>query len=123
MDLARDVEALVIDPAFDGTETGEHLASIAARYGIALRRHAGFVLRPAEVPSDFRGPRMVPLAERISGGAEFDVAALGRAAQSLIREPTKWLDWGTEAETWQQIKQLWHVLVRFGRERTAPDRR
>jgi hypothetical protein len=120
IDLARDVEALVIDPAFDDTETGKHLVAIAARYRIALRRHAGFVLRPVEVPSDFRGPRMPGLAERISTGSEFDAATLGRAAQSLIREPTKWQDWGTAAETWQHIKQLWHVLVRFGRERTAP---
>jgi hypothetical protein len=118
IDLARDVEALIVDPAFDDTETGEHLLAIAARYRIPLRRHAGFVLRPAEVPSDFRGPRMPELAKRISSGPEFDAATLGRAAQSLIREPTKWQDWGTAAETWQHIKQLWHVLVRFGRERT-----
>ncbi|MDF2694336.1 MAG: hypothetical protein K0S65_2719, partial [Labilithrix sp.] len=120
VDLARDVEALVIDPAFDGTPTGEHLAAVASRYGIALHRHAGFVLRPSEVPSDFRGPRMAPLAERISDGAELDAVTLGRAAQSLIREPTKWLDWGNAAETWQHIKQLWHVLVRYGRERVSP---
>lgn len=117
IDLARDVEALVIDPAFDDTETGKNLVAIAARYGIALHRHAGFVLRPAEVPLDFRGPRMRPLAERIAGEPEFDAATLGRAARSLLREPTKWQDWGTAAETWQHIKQLWHVLVRFGRER------
>ncbi len=119
IDLARDVEALVIDPAFDDTETGKHLVAIATHYRIALRRHAGFVLRPAEVPSDFRGSRMPALAERISGGSELDAATLGQAAQSLIREPTKWQDWGTEAEAWQHIKQLWHVLVRFGRERPA----
>ena len=119
IDLARDVEALVVDPAFDDTQTGEHLAALSSHYGITLRRHAGFVLRPAEVPSDFRGPRMAPLAERISGGAEFDAATLGRAAQSLIHEPAKWHDWGSAAETWQHIKQLWHVLVRFGRERGA----
>jgi Protein of unknown function (DUF3626) len=122
IDLARDVEALVIDPAFDDTQTGEHLVAIASRYGIPLRRHAGFVLRPAEVPSDFRGPRMAPLAKRISGGAEFDATTLGRAAHSLVREPTTWHDWGTAAEAWQHIKQLWHVLVRFGRERATSPR-
>lgn len=115
IDLARDVEALVIDPAFDGTETGEHLVVLAANYRIALRRHTGFRLRPDEVPSDFRGPRMRPLAERISGATELDAVTLGRAARSLILEPTTWQDWATAAETWQHIKQLWHILVRFGR--------
>ena len=118
--LAGDVEALIIDPAFDDTETGQHLAAIAARYGIVLRRHAGFILHAAEIPSDFRGPRMRPLAERISETGELDAATLGRAAQSLMREPARWQDWGTEAETWQHLKQLWHVLVRFGRGRAEP---
>ncbi len=117
VDLARDVEAIVIDPAFDETETGGHLVAIAARYGIALRRHTGFVLHPDEVPSDFRGPRMPLLAQRLAGGSDFDAATLGEAARSLVREPSTWRDWDTEAETWQHIKQLWHVLVRFGRER------
>lgn len=117
IDLARDVEALVIDPSFDDTEAGQHLVAIAERHAITLRRHAGFTLSPAEVPSDFRGPRMPALAHRIAGGAELDAAMLGRAALSLIREPAKWQDWDAEAETWQHIKQLWHVLVRFGRER------
>lgn len=105
IDLALDVEALVIDPAFDDTETGAHLEAIAARYGIALRRHAGFVLHPSDVPSDFRGPHMRPLAERIAGDSDFDAATLGRAARTIGHDP----------ETWQHIKQLWHVLVRFGR--------
>jgi hypothetical protein len=118
IDLARDVEALVVDPAFDATPTGEHLAAIASRYGIALRRHPGFVLHPSEVPSDFRGPRMPRLAERISNGAAFDAATLGRAAHSLRVEPETWQDWDSPAETWQHIKQIWHVLVRFGRART-----
>lgn len=120
IDLSKDVEALVIDPSFDGTVTGDGLAAMAQRYGLALRRHVGFVLRPDEVPPDFRGPRMRPLAERISGGAEFDAETLGRAAQSLIREPTRWHDWGSPTETWQHLKQLWHVLVRFGRARATP---
>ncbi|MFO0663875.1 MAG: DUF3626 domain-containing protein [Polyangiaceae bacterium] len=116
--IARDIEALVIDPAFDGTETGAHLGAISAQYGFTLRRHRGFVLLPSEVPPDFRGPQMPTLAARISGGAEFDAATLGRAARSLHDEPQTWSDWDTSAGTWQDIKRLWHVLVRFGRERT-----
>lgn len=119
LDLAHDVASIVVDPAFDGSPTGDALAELAARHGFALRRHAGFVLSPHEVPGDFRGPRMIPLAARIMAFAtrpdRFDVAALGRAAASLHRDPEAWSDWGTPVETWQHIKQLWHVLVRFGR--------
>lgn len=119
LDLTRDIDALVIDPSFVGTPTGAHLEALAMRSGIALRCHAGFVLSPAEVPGDFRGPRMMPLAMRVMAFASrpdrFDVATIGRAAASLHHEPQRWADWGTPAETWQHLKQLWHVLVRFGR--------
>lgn len=119
VELARDVEALVVDPAFLGTETGAHLRAIAARHGIALRRHAGFVLHPSEVPDDFRGPRMPALAARIAGAEELDAVKLGRAARSLARDPSTWLDWGPAQVTWQHLKQLWHVLVRYGHARGA----
>src|SRR5262249_35177085 len=65
VDLARDVAALVIDPAFHGTATGDRLNELAARYGFALASHPGFVVSVAEVSADFRGPRMVPLAARV----------------------------------------------------------
>lgn len=119
IDLATDVQAIVIDPSFAGTEVGDRLHALAQRFGVALRTHPGFVLAPTEVPADFRGPRMIPIAARIDarfgGRGRIAAATLGRAAASLRREPDTWSDFGTPAETWQLIKQLWHVLVRFGR--------
>jgi len=119
LELARDFEGLVIDPSFSGTEVGAHLEALAIRSGLELRLHAGYVLSPSDVPADFRGPRMVALAARVMAFASrpdrFDVATIGRAAASLHREPERWADWGTAAETWQHLKQLWHVLVRYGR--------
>lgn len=124
IDLAEDVSTLVIDPCFRGTDTGEQLRALCERYAIALHEHPGFVLRVDAVPDDFRGPRMRPLAARIdrqflAHRGEFDAASLGLAAQSLRREPAAWSDWGTFADTLQQLKQLWHVLVQFGRPRRA----
>jgi ribosomal protein S18 acetylase RimI-like enzyme len=76
------------------------------------------------VPDEFRGPRMVPLARRVAERCAIvpgaiDAASLGRAAAALHREPGSWEDWDTYEETLQHIKQLWHVLVRFGRPRWA----
>lgn len=117
--LSADVEAVVVDPSFEGTPTGERLLELSSRYGVALRHHPGFALLIGDVPGDFRGPRMVPLARRVARfcavADRLDAATLGRAAESLEREPQAWSDWGTPRETWQHIKQLWHVLVRFGR--------
>ncbi|MFC8830323.1 DUF3626 domain-containing protein [Streptomyces sp. NPDC057137] len=119
IDLARDAEALVVDPSFRGTDTGRLLAVTARRCGIALEWHAGFVLAPDEVDAEFRGAVMVPFAARVcrSYGRDgiLDAEVLGRAAASVVREPGAWARWGTRDEVLQYVKQLWHVLVRFGR--------
>lgn len=124
IDLAGDVAALVIDPSFERTATGVLLRELASKNGIALRVHPGFVLAAKDVPDDFRGPRMVPLAARIdaefgASSGEIDAALLGVAAATVSRSPERWSDWGTVDETLQHIKQLWHCLVRFGRPHRA----
>ncbi len=119
VDLATDVEAVVLDPAFRDTATGEILAGVARRYDVAVEWHAGFVLAVGEVPAGFRGPAIPVLAERIhrqyaTAGDRIDAALIGRAAASVVTEPDRWRDWGSPAEALQHLKQLWHVLVAFG---------
>ncbi len=65
------------------------------------------------------GPLATRLDERFATmRGELDAVVIGRAAQSLHAEPDAWRDWGTTDETLQHLKQLWHVLVRFGRARS-----
>jgi hypothetical protein len=127
IDLSRDVAALIVDPAFEATPTGEQLRALAAKHGLALSSHPGFVLAPAEVPADFRGPRMVPLAGRLDERfarqrGELDAAVIGRAARDLHDDPASWGDWAPAEDALQHLKQIWHVLVRFGRARPAAGR-
>lgn len=112
--LRRDVELLVADPAFMGTPTGAVLMEIGARYGFPVLWHCGFQMRAADVPGDFRGPEMPALARRIAREGMIDAEVIGAAVASLRCLPDTWVDWGEEPETWQQLKQLWHVLVHFG---------
>lgn len=117
VDLARDAEALVLDPSFRSTRTGELLTGL----GIPVRWHPGFVLRPAGREADladFRGPALPAVAARVS--AEFtedggiDAAAVGRAAASAVTSPRAWAAYGDQDEVLQFLKQLWHCVVRFG---------
>ncbi len=125
--LSEDVEALVADPSFRDTDTGELLALMAERYDFALRRHDGYVLPVDAVPDDFRGPAMPKLALRLAqhdflswgdSGDDFEnslnAVAIDRAAVSLVRSPETWADWGSVPDTPQHLKQLWQVLVRYG---------
>jgi hypothetical protein len=115
IDLRRDVDLLVADPSFVGTSTGRVLDELAARHEFPLRWHGGFRLSVRDVPDDFRGPDMPRLARRIAGhDGMLDAAAIGRAEASLHRHPEEWCDWGSEADTLQRLKQLWHVVVHFG---------
>lgn len=111
LDLARDVEALVVDPCF---ALDPVLQAISRDQKIALHCHGGFLLRVADVPDDFRGPRMPSLAREIAGGAEFiDVSAIGAAVRVLDRGDPSY------DEALQHLKQLWHVMVRYGQRRTG----
>lgn len=106
--LGRDVEALVTDPSFDATPTGVLLDELGRQHGLARRRHGGFRLAASAVPADFRGPAMPALARRIAGpDGVLDAAVIGTAERSLHHQPE-------QAETWQHLKQLWHVLVHHG---------
>lgn len=124
--LARDVEAIVVDPSFRGTPTEASLRAIEGRFSLPILFHAGFELPVGKVPDDFRGPAMPPLARRVDsafneGRGVIDAAVIGRAAATVHRSPEIWLDRGTLTETIQHLKQLWHVLVQFGDPR-QPDR-
>jgi uncharacterized protein DUF3626 len=114
INLQHDVERLVIDPAFDGTPTGETLNEISRKYEIPIQRHCGFQLPAHAVPDDFRGPAIQKLARRIAGNGFVDAAVIGAAEATLYSQPELWRDWGSYDEALQHLKQLWHVVVHCG---------
>ncbi|GCE12275.1 DUF3626 domain-containing protein [Tengunoibacter tsumagoiensis] len=120
--LAEDVDALVADPSFQHTMTGKLLEATAKKYGLHLEWHEGCELPFEEVPDDFRGPEMPPLARRIQkeyagDHAYLNAATIGSAAASVVTTPERWNDWGTPEETLQHLKYLWHILVVYGKQK------
>jgi hypothetical protein len=114
IEMKGDIEQLVVDPAFIGTRTGDHLRELAQQHDFPLAWHCGFNLAAKNVPGDFRGPAIPRLAQRIARDGNVDAAALGAAQQSVILRPDEWQGWGPQADILQHLKQLWHVLVHFG---------
>ncbi|MFI2211223.1 DUF3626 domain-containing protein [Streptomyces sp. NPDC020141] len=102
--LDRDVEALVLDPSFRGTE----VEAAADRLPCPVRRHDGFRLDVARLRlhPEYRGPRYVELGAAIAVAGRLDPRAIGVAARSGGHDP-------------QALKKVWHCLARFG----APDDR
>lgn len=112
--LSNDVEVLVVDPSFKGTYIGDVLEQISLKYSIELYWHMGFAMRVEEIPSDFRGPTMPSLAKRIARNDYIDASVVGAAVNDLKRNPALWSDRGFYEEVLQELKYMWHILVRFG---------
>lgn len=113
--LKDDVEILVADPSFKGTYVGKLIEQICLKYSIDLFWHMGFSMQAEEVPQNFRGATMPSLATRIERNGYIDASAIGHAVNNLKRNPVLWSDRGNYEEVLQELKYMWHVLVRFGK--------
>ncbi|WP_099157099.1 DUF3626 domain-containing protein [Virgibacillus ndiopensis] len=113
--LKDDVEVLVADPSFKETKIGITLENICRIYSIELYWHGGFSLNVEEVPSDFRGSTMPSLAKRIAKNNSINARVIGLAVMDLHRNPQNWLERGLFKEVLQELKLLWHVLVKYGK--------
>lgn len=111
--LEKDVDALVADDSFQATEIGNMLEQLCGQYSISLYWRKGFKLNSKDVPSDFRGAKMPHLAKRITNCDYIDASVIGSAAKDLCCYPENWSDYGTVKEVLQELKLLWHVLVRY----------
>src|SRR4051812_8763846 len=97
--LASDVEALVLDPCYAGTE----IETLARSLDCPLEWHPGFRLAVSalrEHPT-YRGPEYVALGEALAHEGYLTAALIGDAARTGRYEP-------------QDLKKLWHYVARFG---------
>ena len=112
--LDQDIGYLVADPSFKDTNIGELMQSICDEYDIELLWHQGYQLNVEQVPADFRGATMPELAMVIAREQLINADIIGRAAQVLTETPVPWSERSKQALQIQQLKLLWHVLVKFG---------
>ncbi|MBB6563746.1 hypothetical protein HNP48_006470 [Acidovorax soli] len=97
--LARDVEALVLDPCFRESP----LEELARQLPCPVEWHAGFRL-DVEVllqHADYRGSAIAALGAQIARHGVLTPAAIGEAAASGQHDP-------------QALKKVWHYVARFG---------
>jgi hypothetical protein len=99
LEMARDVEALVLDPCYRGTE----VEALAGALPCPVEWHAGFRLHVDALMRhpEFRGPEPVALGRAIARDGWLTPAAIGDAAR-------------TGNHDLQRLKKVWHHLARFG---------
>lgn len=103
VDLATDIEALVLDPAHRGTA----VAAAAAELPCPVEWHDGFRLDLTTVRDHpgYRGPHIVEVAAEVAGAfgvEQLDPAVIGAAVAAGRWDP-------------QDLKKVWHHVARFGR--------
>jgi hypothetical protein len=99
VDIARDAEALVLDPCFRGTE----IEAAARQLPCPVEWHPGFVLDIEDVRRhrEFKTPQAVALAESLAVDGVLTARILGTAARTGEYNP-------------QTVKYAWHYIARFG---------
>ena len=97
--LSDDVEALVLDPGYRGTDVEAHARSV----GAPVEWHPGYRLDVATLRAhpDYRGPEFVALGEALAVDGVVTPQAIGAASRA-----------GRHDE--QALKRVWHYVARFG---------
>ncbi|HEY7223885.1 MAG TPA: DUF3626 domain-containing protein [Micromonosporaceae bacterium] len=97
--LDRDVEALVLDPCYRGTE----VETLSGRLDCAVQWHGGFILDTTTLRQhpDYRGAELVALGVALARDDRLDPRIIGDAAR-------------TGAYNLQSLKRVWHYIARFG---------
>ncbi|MDX3128937.1 DUF3626 domain-containing protein [Streptomyces europaeiscabiei] len=97
--LARDVEALVLDPSYRGTD----VEAAARRLPCRLDWHPGLRLTVEELAlhPDYRGHEYVDLGAKIAVDGYLTPRIIGDAARTGLHDQ-------------QALKKVWHCLARFG---------
>lgn len=94
--IARDVEALELDPA-----DRRAYAKALVHFGCPVEEHPGYSAAADAIDPGYRGPVPVRLARQLGG--VITPVRLAAASRTGNHDP-------------QAIKWLWHCLARFGRQ-------
>ena len=99
LSLASDVEALVLDPVFQGTE----VEKLASKLDCAIEWHNGFQVNVAclQPHTNYRGEHIVALAKALAEHSHLNPLLIERA-------------FGSGLYPAQDVKKVWHYLARFG---------
>ncbi len=97
--FTRDVEALVLDPCFRGTE----VEADAHLLGVPVQWHHGFraTIEDLAAHPEYRGPDIVEAAAAISREGILDARIIGAAVREGVFDG-------------QVLKRVWHCTARFG---------
>ncbi len=108
--LDKDIDSLVVDFSYWGTDIANQFETLCEKYGIELIWNSGLELGTSEFPNNFRGAEVPYYAKKYGIEGKLNAYLIGRASKKMNREH----------DDLQMLKYLWHCIVRFGKEIKMP---
>ena len=109
IELAADVEAVVIDPAYQDTPTGERLLAAAEHFGFHDEWHEGTVIDLDDFP-------IAPPDHEFEWHSFLAAGNARRLAHKLAGDgPLTAAHLGVDDEDPQELKYLWRLMATYGR--------
>jgi hypothetical protein len=108
--LDKDIDSLVVDLSYWGTDIATQLETLCEKYDIGLIWNSGLELEISEFPNNFRGAEVPFYAEKFGIDGKLNAYLIGRASKQMNQEH----------DNLQMLKYLWHCIVRFGKEIKTP---
>ncbi|KXX71824.1 DUF3626 domain-containing protein [Flammeovirga sp. SJP92] len=102
--LERDVEKVIADLSYKGTEIEFFFKKLCEKYNIELIWNSGLELEVSAFPNNFRGPEVPVYAKKLEKSGKLNAYLLGKIAKEL----------DVDHKNLQMLKYLWHCIVRFG---------
>lgn len=108
VNLASDVEAVVLDPSYRGSP----IEMMAGGLGCPVQWHGGFQLSTTALRRHpaYRGQEYVDLGVSLARAGRLDPRIIGDAARTGRHDA-------------QVLKRVWHLVARFGSPEMRPIRR
>lgn len=108
--LDKDVDSLIVDSSFWGTDLAKQFENLCEKYDIKLTWNSGLELAVSEFPNNFRGAEVPSYAKKYGIEGKLNAYLIGRASMEMKKEH----------DDLQMLKYLWHCIVRFGKEINNP---
>ncbi|MFM1932343.1 MAG: hypothetical protein RL226_1646 [Bacteroidota bacterium] len=108
--LHDDVDSLVADSSYRGTNTANRFEELCEKYAIELIWNSGLELDVSRFPNNFRGPEIPSVAEKLGVDGKLNAYLIGEASKQM----------NCEHQQLQMLKYLWHCIVRFGKDIEMP---
>lgn len=105
---------LVCDSSFKNTKFEEKIIGLGKKNSLKHSWYPGFQIKIEDIPDNFRGPFSSEFAKIISTSGYLNSISLADFEKNYFDNEAYWKQEYPDKNLLQELKYLWHILVKFG---------